>query len=136
MDLCHRYLLLNEKGEKIEEQTGIVRTNCIDCLDRTNVTQVGLLSGFYFTYAAITECELIRTHVNSTRTSYLTCYLKILSSDILLLFFIHHYMLIFSIFSLSHIYVFPWHCVPLVFHMSLHCLSHVTTMCSKGVCSD
>lgn len=22
------------------EQTGIVRTNCIDCLDRTNVTQV------------------------------------------------------------------------------------------------
>ncbi|XP_010675806.3 phosphoinositide phosphatase SAC7 isoform X5 [Beta vulgaris subsp. vulgaris] len=35
----NRYLLLNEKGEKIEEQTGIVRTNCIDCLDRTNVTQ-------------------------------------------------------------------------------------------------
>ncbi|KAJ6792114.1 phosphoinositide phosphatase SAC6-like [Iris pallida] len=26
-------------GEKIEEQTGVVRTNCIDCLDRTNVTQ-------------------------------------------------------------------------------------------------
>ncbi|XP_043814831.1 phosphoinositide phosphatase SAC6 isoform X3 [Manihot esculenta] len=34
-----RYLLLNEKGEKIKEQTGVVRTNCIDCLDRTNVTQ-------------------------------------------------------------------------------------------------
>ncbi|KAL9247594.1 hypothetical protein vseg_021011 [Gypsophila vaccaria] len=34
-----RYLLLNEKGEKIEEQRGVVRTNCIDCLDRTNVTQ-------------------------------------------------------------------------------------------------
>ncbi|MED6133786.1 GTPase activating protein (GAP) for Rho1p [Stylosanthes scabra] len=33
------YLLLNEKGEKINEQLGIVRTNCIDCLDRTNVTQ-------------------------------------------------------------------------------------------------
>ncbi|KAG8662878.1 phosphoinositide phosphatase SAC6 isoform X1 [Manihot esculenta] len=33
------YLLLNEKGEKIKEQTGVVRTNCIDCLDRTNVTQ-------------------------------------------------------------------------------------------------
>ncbi|RDX73281.1 Phosphoinositide phosphatase SAC6, partial [Mucuna pruriens] len=33
------YLLLNEKGEKMKEQLGIVRTNCIDCLDRTNVTQ-------------------------------------------------------------------------------------------------
>ncbi|KAJ6928375.1 hypothetical protein NC652_012465 [Populus alba x Populus x berolinensis] len=26
-------------GEKMKEQTGVVRTNCIDCLDRTNVTQ-------------------------------------------------------------------------------------------------
>ncbi|KAH9710647.1 phosphoinositide phosphatase SAC6 [Citrus sinensis] len=34
-----RYLLLNEKGEKMKEQCGVVRTNCIDCLDRTNVTQ-------------------------------------------------------------------------------------------------
>eukprot|EP00257_Ricinus_communis_P017833 XP_015576365.1 phosphoinositide phosphatase SAC7 [Ricinus communis] len=33
------FLLLNEKGEKMKEQTGVVRTNCIDCLDRTNVTQ-------------------------------------------------------------------------------------------------
>ncbi|ESR38537.1 hypothetical protein CICLE_v10025215mg [Citrus x clementina] len=33
------YLLLNEKGEKMKEQHGVVRTNCIDCLDRTNVTQ-------------------------------------------------------------------------------------------------
>ncbi|CAK9164941.1 unnamed protein product [Ilex paraguariensis] len=35
----NRYLLLNEKGEKVEGQLGVVRTNCIDCLDRTNVTQ-------------------------------------------------------------------------------------------------
>ncbi|KAF6157805.1 hypothetical protein GIB67_038273 [Kingdonia uniflora] len=33
------YFLLNSKGEKVEEQFGVVRTNCIDCLDRTNVTQ-------------------------------------------------------------------------------------------------
>ncbi|XP_061998009.1 phosphoinositide phosphatase SAC6 [Rosa rugosa] len=33
------YLLLNENGEKMKEQLGVVRTNCIDCLDRTNVTQ-------------------------------------------------------------------------------------------------
>ncbi|KAI3921982.1 hypothetical protein MKX01_005671, partial [Papaver californicum] len=33
------YLFLNGKGEKVDEQLGVVRTNCIDCLDRTNVTQ-------------------------------------------------------------------------------------------------
>ncbi|KAJ0966752.1 hypothetical protein J5N97_023669 [Dioscorea zingiberensis] len=33
------YFLSNEKGEKVKEQIGVVRTNCIDCLDRTNVTQ-------------------------------------------------------------------------------------------------
>ncbi|XAR58045.1 Phosphatidylinositol-3,4-bisphosphate 4-phosphatase [Bertholletia excelsa] len=35
----NRYLLLSGKGEKVEEQLGVMRTNCIDCLDRTNVTQ-------------------------------------------------------------------------------------------------
>ncbi|KAJ9540841.1 hypothetical protein OSB04_027347 [Centaurea solstitialis] len=35
----NRYYLLNEKGEKVSAQVGIVRTNCVDCLDRTNVTQ-------------------------------------------------------------------------------------------------
>ncbi|KAG6646248.1 phosphoinositide phosphatase SAC6 [Carya illinoinensis] len=33
------YFLLNEKGDKLKEQLGVMRTNCIDCLDRTNVTQ-------------------------------------------------------------------------------------------------
>ncbi|MBA0870027.1 hypothetical protein Goshw_006712, partial [Gossypium schwendimanii] len=31
------YFLLNEESEKME-QLGVVRTNCIDCLDRTNIT--------------------------------------------------------------------------------------------------
>ncbi|KAL1536889.1 phosphoinositide phosphatase SAC6-like isoform X1 [Salvia divinorum] len=35
----NRYFLLNDKGEKVEKQIGVVRTNCVDCLDRTNVTQ-------------------------------------------------------------------------------------------------
>ncbi|KAI3519099.1 hypothetical protein L1887_08124 [Cichorium endivia] len=35
----NRYYLLNEKGEQVEKQIGVVRTNCVDCLDRTNVTQ-------------------------------------------------------------------------------------------------
>ncbi|XP_020683549.1 phosphoinositide phosphatase SAC7 [Dendrobium catenatum] len=33
------YFLLDVDGEKVQEQSGVVRTNCIDCLDRTNVTQ-------------------------------------------------------------------------------------------------
>eukprot|EP00252_Welwitschia_mirabilis_P015203 TRINITY_DN3344_c0_g2_i1.p1 TRINITY_DN3344_c0_g2~~TRINITY_DN3344_c0_g2_i1.p1 ORF type:complete len:369 (-),score=59.90 TRINITY_DN3344_c0_g2_i1:112-1218(-) len=33
------YFLSNPDGVKIEEQKGVVRVNCIDCLDRTNVTQ-------------------------------------------------------------------------------------------------
>ncbi|XP_042026665.1 phosphoinositide phosphatase SAC6-like [Salvia splendens] len=35
----NRYFLLNDKREKVEKQIGVVRTNCVDCLDRTNVTQ-------------------------------------------------------------------------------------------------
>ncbi|KAG8063797.1 hypothetical protein GUJ93_ZPchr0003g17765 [Zizania palustris] len=33
------YFLINSKGEILLEQGGIVRSNCVDCLDRTNVTQ-------------------------------------------------------------------------------------------------
>lgn len=33
------YLLIDTEGKILEEQKGIVRSNCIDCLDRTNVTQ-------------------------------------------------------------------------------------------------
>ncbi|WOH10955.1 hypothetical protein DCAR_0830432 [Daucus carota subsp. sativus] len=33
------YFLLGPKGEILAEQEGVIRSNCIDCLDRTNVTQ-------------------------------------------------------------------------------------------------
>lgn len=33
------YFLINNDGIVISEQEGIFRTNCIDCLDRTNVVQ-------------------------------------------------------------------------------------------------
>ncbi|KAH9556250.1 hypothetical protein CY35_07G017100 [Sphagnum magellanicum] len=33
------YYLVNAEGKILEKQKGVVRTNCIDCLDRTNVTQ-------------------------------------------------------------------------------------------------
>ncbi|XP_022767752.1 phosphoinositide phosphatase SAC8 isoform X2 [Durio zibethinus] len=33
------YFLIDTDGNILEEQKGIIRSNCIDCLDRTNVTQ-------------------------------------------------------------------------------------------------
>ncbi|XP_023539998.1 phosphoinositide phosphatase SAC8 isoform X2 [Cucurbita pepo subsp. pepo] len=33
------YLLIDPEGNILQEQRGIIRSNCIDCLDRTNVTQ-------------------------------------------------------------------------------------------------
>ncbi|KZV19616.1 hypothetical protein F511_10519 [Dorcoceras hygrometricum] len=33
------YFLLDSEGKILGEQRGIIRSNCIDCLDRTNVTQ-------------------------------------------------------------------------------------------------
>ncbi|XP_038697614.1 phosphoinositide phosphatase SAC8 isoform X2 [Tripterygium wilfordii] len=33
------YFLVDAEGNVLEEQRGIVRSNCVDCLDRTNVTQ-------------------------------------------------------------------------------------------------
>ncbi|KAL8526643.1 hypothetical protein ACS0TY_015738 [Phlomoides rotata] len=33
------YFILDSEGKIIAEQEGIIRSNCIDCLDRTNVTQ-------------------------------------------------------------------------------------------------
>ncbi|CAN0846689.1 Phosphoinositide phosphatase SAC8 [Linum grandiflorum] len=33
------YFLVDSEGKIVEEQKGIIRSNCIDCLDRTNVTQ-------------------------------------------------------------------------------------------------
>ncbi|XP_057984195.1 phosphoinositide phosphatase SAC8 isoform X1 [Malania oleifera] len=35
----HGYFLVDAEGEILEEQRGIIRSNCVDCLDRTNVTQ-------------------------------------------------------------------------------------------------
>ncbi|EFJ18749.1 hypothetical protein SELMODRAFT_112442, partial [Selaginella moellendorffii] len=34
-----QFFLTNPVGEVIQVQQGIIRTNCVDCLDRTNVTQ-------------------------------------------------------------------------------------------------
>jgi hypothetical protein len=33
------YYLRNPYGQELKSQTGCIRTNCMDCLDRTNVVQ-------------------------------------------------------------------------------------------------
>jgi hypothetical protein len=35
----YSYFVVNQTGEIERQQTGVFRTNCIDCLDRTNVVQ-------------------------------------------------------------------------------------------------
>jgi phosphatidylinositol 4-phosphatase len=38
-----RYFCINKNGNLVNTQKGVFRTNCIDCLDRTNVVQ-GLMA--------------------------------------------------------------------------------------------
>ena len=41
--LLHRYFRIDEDGSKAQKiQTGVVRTNCMDNLDRTNVVQTNI----------------------------------------------------------------------------------------------
>lgn len=40
--LFRRYFERSASGEVVRQQAGVLRTNCVDCLDRTNVTQVRL----------------------------------------------------------------------------------------------
>ncbi|KAI3813668.1 hypothetical protein L1987_18397 [Smallanthus sonchifolius] len=64
----NRYYLLNDKGEKVETQIGIVRTNCVDCLDRTNVTHSMIgkkMTEFQLQRLGIFDAEeTISTHPN------------------------------------------------------------------------
>ncbi|XP_068646601.1 phosphoinositide phosphatase SAC6-like [Aristolochia californica] len=62
------YFMLNSTGEKVKEQHGVVRTNCIDCLDRTNVTQsmIGrkILESQLQQVGIFSENETISVHPN------------------------------------------------------------------------
>lgn len=51
-----RYALVDAEGKLVTSQEGVIRTNCIDCLDRTNVVQVRY-------HASHTQ-----THTHQTRT--------------------------------------------------------------------
>jgi len=37
--LCFSYFAVTKDGTLQNRQTGVFRTNCVDCLDRTNVVQ-------------------------------------------------------------------------------------------------
>ncbi|RZS01759.1 hypothetical protein BHM03_00031667 [Ensete ventricosum] len=64
-----RYFLLNEKGEKVSSQTGVVRTNCIDCLDRTNVTQLDVI--WFPRYGKRTAQGIVKDGWNALARYYL-----------------------------------------------------------------
>lgn len=34
-----RYFMVNSEGKTVAQQKGVFRSNCMDCLDRTNVIQ-------------------------------------------------------------------------------------------------
>uniref|UniRef100_A0A6N2KDN3 SAC domain-containing protein n=1 Tax=Salix viminalis TaxID=40686 RepID=A0A6N2KDN3_SALVM len=69
------YILIDAEGSILEEQKGIIRSNCIDCLDRTNVTQsllgqksltmqlqrIGVLSSIECITMLSEECRKFRT---------------------------------------------------------------------------
>lgn len=44
---------VDKSGEMVRMQHGIIRTNCVDCLDRTNVVQV-----IFFVYSSVWLCFL------------------------------------------------------------------------------
>ena len=54
----------NASGAVLSRQHGVIRTNCMDNLDRTNVVQVGLAAGFtphgrYCASFAATACMVV-----------------------------------------------------------------------------
>ena len=55
-----RYYLRDPSGKVVEQQKGVVRTNCIDCLDRTNVTQVRLCAPISLVFNAAFAFRFIR----------------------------------------------------------------------------
>ncbi|KAL9251655.1 Phosphoinositide phosphatase SAC6-like protein [Drosera capensis] len=56
------YFLLNEKGKKLEEQQGVVRTNCIDCLDRTNLNHILLRYGGHYCMHKLRHVVTVERH--------------------------------------------------------------------------
>uniref|UniRef100_A0A9I9CVL8 SAC domain-containing protein n=1 Tax=Cucumis melo TaxID=3656 RepID=A0A9I9CVL8_CUCME len=70
-----RYLLIDPEGNILQEQKGVIRSNCIDCLDRTNVTQCFLaqksLTNQLQRIGLLTSAECI-TNFNEDYTKFRT----------------------------------------------------------------
>ncbi|XP_050940230.1 phosphoinositide phosphatase SAC8 [Cucumis melo] len=69
------YLLIDPEGNILQEQKGVIRSNCIDCLDRTNVTQCFLaqksLTNQLQRIGLLTSAECI-TNFNEDYTKFRT----------------------------------------------------------------
>ncbi|KAJ9545179.1 hypothetical protein OSB04_024886 [Centaurea solstitialis] len=63
------YFLQTTEGELLAEQKGIIRSNCIDCLDRTNVTQ-SYLARISLEQQLQRMCELASSETISTFTDH------------------------------------------------------------------
>ncbi|PWA54372.1 hypothetical protein CTI12_AA436040 [Artemisia annua] len=63
----HGYFLQTSEGELIAEQKGVIRSNCIDCLDRTNVTQ-SYLARISLNQQLQRMCELTSSDFSCTFT--------------------------------------------------------------------
>ncbi|CAA0836284.1 Phosphoinositide phosphatase SAC8 [Striga hermonthica] len=66
------YFLLDSQGKIVMEQGGVIRSNCIDCLDRTNVTQSYLaqksLNSQLQRIGAISQTECISMFIEDFET--------------------------------------------------------------------
>ena len=71
----HRYFMTHPSGTVVSIQQGAFRTNCIDCLDRTNVVQSMLAQNSLqdqlqvsknaitmYTYMCVETCIVCNTH--------------------------------------------------------------------------
>jgi hypothetical protein len=65
-----RYTVVDEKGGLISKQTSVVRTNCMDCLDRTNVVQSEVAK--HFLTLQMREAGILSSQQSLQESEFLT----------------------------------------------------------------
>ena len=59
----------------VEKQRGVIRVNCMDCLDRTNITQVRCLVFCYLDYFLCVHENATKIQHNFYETQKLGCFI-------------------------------------------------------------
>ena len=60
--LRHIDFLWTTDIERFSSQNGVVRTNCMDCLDRTNVVQSAIARQMLLCVRAAVDCRAVQRH--------------------------------------------------------------------------